>query len=140
MLNPHAKALTLIGKLCTHAHIGRGLLGAQGADGTKGDSGSDSGVFVNKIVSCVLNKNLLPYTPDGLYFVLTSSEVQINGARSTLACAWWPFTCWTAQVICSHNACLLKLLVPYMIWRQLSRAQLISAARPSELHCSLLGV
>lgn len=62
-------------------HIGWGSLTAQGADGTQGDSGSDSGVFINKIVSCVLNKNLLPYTPNGVYFVLTSSEVQINGAR-----------------------------------------------------------
>ena len=60
----------------------------QGADGTQGDSGSDSGVFINKIVSCVLNKNLLPYTTNGVYFVLTSSEVQINGARCTFACAW----------------------------------------------------
>lgn len=58
-----------------------GVPNAQGADGTQGDSGSDSGVFINKIVSCVLNKNLLPYTTNGVYFVLTSSEVQINGAQ-----------------------------------------------------------
>ena len=41
-------------------------------------------MFVNKIVSCVLNKNLLPYTTNAVYFVLTSSEVQINGARLQL--------------------------------------------------------
>ena len=41
-------------------------------------------MFINKIVSCVLNKGLLSYTPNAVYFVLTSSEVQINGAQRLL--------------------------------------------------------
>ena len=55
---------------------------AQGADGTASDAGSDGGTFVNKIVSCVLDKGMLQYDPNAIYFVLTSSEVNINGAAT----------------------------------------------------------
>ncbi|KAK9831483.1 hypothetical protein WJX81_000800 [Elliptochloris bilobata] len=58
-----------------------------GADGTQGDAGADSGVFINKVVSCVLDKGLASYTPNAVYFVLTSSEVQINGF-CTVFCGW----------------------------------------------------
>lgn len=54
----------------------------QGADGTAAQYGaSDSSTFINQIVSCVLDKQMLPYTTNAVYFVLTSPEVNINGAR-----------------------------------------------------------
>lgn len=66
----------------------------QGADGTAAQYGaSDSSTFINQIVSCVLDKQMLPYTTNAVYFVLTSPEVNINGARPLPPSPGWRRLC-----------------------------------------------
>lgn len=72
-------------EVCTSVVKAQTVLRLQGNDGTASQYGSeDSSNFINKIVSCVLDKQMLPYSTNAVYFVLTSPEVNINGPLNPL--------------------------------------------------------